>query len=138
MFRFSKRHKEFLTSDGTFESKMPPHLENRIGTFRSVLAQLQREKQFPAFQVSRRQDRRTTAGPFKNISLCQVGAMDELCLHWSQVAERRGGGVLRHPGMDSASCCVVLAATADGNLLPPFLVIKVRGHCCQGSVVWLI
>ena len=41
--------------------------------------------------------------------------MDELCLHWSQVAERRGGGVLRHPGMDSASCCVVLAATADGN-----------------------
>ena len=56
--------------------------------------------------------------------------MDELCLHWSQVAERRGGGVLRHPGMDSASCAIVLAATADGNLLPPFLVIKVRCHCC--------
>ena len=56
LFRFSKRHKEFLTSDGTFESKMPPHLENRIGTFRSVLAQLQREKQFPAFQVSRGQE----------------------------------------------------------------------------------
>ena len=63
LFRFSKRHKEFLTSDGTFESKMPPHLENRIGTFRSVLAQLQREKQFPAFQVSR--NRRTSAGPFR-------------------------------------------------------------------------
>ena len=58
--RFSKRHKEFLTSDGTFESKMPPHLENRIGTFRSMLAQLQREKQFPAFQVSRR-----TGGPLQ-------------------------------------------------------------------------
>ena len=51
MFRFSKRHKEYLTTDSTFEAKMPPHLENRIGTFRSVLAQLQREKQFPAFQV---------------------------------------------------------------------------------------
>ena len=53
MFRFSKRHKEYLTTDSTFEAKMPPHLENRIGTFRSVLAQLQREKQFPAFQVYR-------------------------------------------------------------------------------------
>ena len=51
MFRFSKRHKEYLTTDSTFEAKMPPHLENRICTFRSVLAQLQREKQFPAFQV---------------------------------------------------------------------------------------
>jgi len=101
--RFSKRHKEFLTSDGTFDGKMPPHLESRIGTFRSVLAQLQQEKQFPAYQV---------------------GAMDELCLHWGQVAERRHGGVLRHHGMDTAGCCVILAATADGNLLPPFLVIK--------------
>ena len=51
--------------------------------------------------------------------------MDELCLHWGQVAERRHGGVLRHHGMDTAGCCVILAATADGNLLPPFLVIKV-------------
>ena len=52
VFRFSKRHREFLTSDGTFENKMPPHLETRINTFRSVLAQLHREKQFPAFQVT--------------------------------------------------------------------------------------
>ena len=103
MSRFSKRHREFLTSDGTFESKMPPHLETRINTFRSVLAQLHREKQFPAFQV---------------------GAMDELSLHWGQVVERRNGGVLRHHGMETSSCSVILAATADGNLLPPFLVIK--------------
>ena len=103
--RFSKRHREFLTSDGTFDQKMPPHLETRINTFRSVLAQLHREKQFPAFQV---------------------GAMDELSLHWGQVVERRNGGVLRHHGMETSSCSVILAATADGNLLPPFLVIKVR------------
>ena len=103
VFRFSKRHREFLTSDGTFENKMPPHLETRINTFRSVLAQLHREKQFPAFQV---------------------GAMDELSLHWGQVVERRNGGVLRHHGMETSSCSVILAATADGNLLPPFLVIK--------------
>ena len=70
MSRFSKRHREFLTSDGTFEQKMPPHLETRINTFRSVLAQLHREKQFPAFQV---------------------GAMDELSLHWGQAVERRNG-----------------------------------------------
>ena len=47
---------------------------------------------------------------------------------WADTRERRGGGVLRHPGMDSASCAIVLAATADGNLLLPFLVIKVRCH----------
>ena len=51
--------------------------------------------------------------------------MDELCLHWGQVGERRQSGVLRHHGMDTASATVILAATADGNLLPPFLVIKV-------------
>ena len=55
----------------------------------------------------------------------QVGAMDELCLHWAQVGERRQSGVLRHHGMETASATVILAATADGNLLPPFLVIKV-------------
>ena len=39
--------------------------------------------------------------------------MDELCLqHW----------VLRQHGMETASATVILAATADGNLLPPFLV----------------
>ena len=52
MFRFSKRHKEFLTSDGSFDSKLPPHLENRVATFRAVLGQLHREKQFPGYQVS--------------------------------------------------------------------------------------
>ena len=31
----------------------PPHLENRVATFRGVLAQLHREKHFPAFQVPR-------------------------------------------------------------------------------------
>ena len=51
--------------------------------------------------------------------------MDELCLHWAQVGERRQSGVLRHHGMETASATVILAATADGNLLPPFLVIKV-------------
>ena len=60
------------------------------------------------------------------IAVFQVGAMDELCLHWGQVGERRQSGVLRHHGMDTASATVILAATADGNLLPPFLVIKVR------------
>ena len=109
--RFSKRHREFLTSDGTFDGKMPPHLETRINTFRSVLAQLHREKHFPAFQV---------------------GAMDELSLHWSQVMERRNGGVLRHHGMETSTCSVILAATADGNLLPPFLVMKVRERESEG------
>ena len=49
--RFSKRHREFLTSDGTHPGKLPPHLENRVLTFRSVLGQLHTEKQFPAYQV---------------------------------------------------------------------------------------
>ena len=55
--------------------------------------------------------------------------MDELCLHWPHVntslGQSQGRGVLRHHGMDTASATVILAATADGNLLPPFVVIKV-------------
>jgi len=102
--RFCKRHKEFLSSDGTFPSKLPPHLESRIATFRSVLLQLHREKQFPAFQV---------------------GAMDELCFHFQQASDKKSSScVLRHPGMESSNCTVILAATADGNLLPPFVVFK--------------
>jgi len=101
--RFCKRHKEFLSSDGTFLCKLPPHLESRVATFRSVLVQLHQEKQFPAFQV---------------------GAMDELCFHFSQVTEKKTSCVLRHSGMDSSNCTVILAATADGNLLPPFVVFK--------------
>jgi len=101
--RFCKRHKEFLSSDGTFTCKLPPHLESRVATFRSVLLQLHREKQFPAFQV---------------------GAMDELCFHFSQATDKKTSCVLRHPGMESSNCTVILAATADGNLLPPFVVFK--------------
>ena len=103
--RFCKRHKEFLSSDGTFACKLPPHLEARVATFRSVLVQLHREKQFPAFQV---------------------GAMDEMCFHFSQVTDKKTSCALRHPGMESSNCTVILAATADGNLLPPFVVFKVR------------
>merc|ERR1711974_78564 len=40
------------------------------------------------------------------------------------MGERRQSGVLRHHGMETASASLILAATADGNLLPPFLVIK--------------
>jgi len=103
--RFCKRHKEFINSDSNFTSKLPPHLESRVSTFRAVLAQLHREKQFPAFQV---------------------GAMDELCLHFSTLhnqAEKRTC-VLRHPGMESSHCTVILSATADGNLLPPFVIFR--------------
>ena len=136
--RFSKRHREFLTSDGSFDSKMPPHLENRIATFRAVLSQLQREKQFPAYQVSIIIIivitiviviiMVTIMTIIITCGMYQVGAMDELCIHWSQVQERRGGGsgVLRHHGMDTSSCSIMLAATADGNLLPPFLILKVN------------
>ena len=71
----------------------------------------------------------------------QVGAMDELCLHWAGLGDKRSPTtVLRQvqrstlstvlyyvvqPGLDSANCAVLLAATADGNLLPPFVVFKV-------------
>ena len=93
----------------------------------------------------------------------QVGAMDELCLHFSTIhnqAEKRTcvlrshschcqwsvvflvvdyrfdcfsyffylimkSGV-RHPGMESSHCTVILSATADGNLLPPFVIFRVR------------
>ena len=31
----------------------------------------------------------------------------------------------RHPGMESSHCTVILSATADGNLLPPFVIFRV-------------
>ena len=33
---------------------------------------------------------------------------------------------VRHPGMESSHCTVILSATADGNLLPPFVIFRVR------------
>ena len=54
--------------------------------------------------------------------------MDELCFHFSQVMDKKTSCVLRHPGMESSNFTVILAATADGNLLPPFVVFKVRSE----------
>merc|ERR1719264_1618129 len=56
----------------------------------------------------------------------QVGAMDELCLHFSTVHNQpeKRTCLLRHPGMESSHCTVILSATADGNLLPPFVIFR--------------
>ena len=36
-----------------------------------------------------------------------------------------GGILLKHQGLKCAQAVVILAATANGKLLPPFLVLKV-------------
>ena len=43
---------KIIKSEWSWWKWQPPHLESRVSTFRAVLAQLHREKQFPAFQVT--------------------------------------------------------------------------------------
>ena len=54
----------------------------------------------------------------------------------------RQSGVLRYHGMDmdtdTASATLILATTEDGNLPPPFLVIKVRSEAFIHTYVTFI
>ena len=102
--RFCKRHRDYLSCDDTFSCKLPPQLENRVSTFRTVLAQLHKEKNFTP-------DR--------------VGAVDELPLQFHLMTEKKTSCVLRQPGMDTAHSTVILAVTANGTFLPPLVVFKV-------------
>ena len=76
----------------------------RVATFRGVLGQLRSQRRF---------------------SPARVGAVDELPLHFQLMVEKKSSCVLRQAGMETASASIILAATADGRLLPPMVVFKV-------------
>ncbi len=103
---------DYLSPDYSIGSKLPDHLEERANRFRAVLQQLIKEKSFGA---------------------SEVGCMDELPLILSPglrdkrigAAAPPGGILLKHQGLKGAQAVVFLAATANGELLPPFLVLKV-------------
>ena len=110
--RFCKRHTDYLNPDFSIGAKLPDHLEERASRFRVVLQQLIKEK---------------------NFSPPQIGCMDELPLNLSPSLrdKRIGPGILlKHHGLQGAQATVFLTMTANGKLLPPLLVLKVRHpHC---------
>ena len=110
--RFCKRHTDYLNPDFSVGAKLPDHLEERASRFRVVLQQLIKEK---------------------NFSPPQIGCMDELPLNLSPSLrdKRIGPGILlKHHGLQGAQATVFLTMTANGKLLPPLLVLKVRHpHC---------
>ena len=106
--RFCKRHTDYLNPDFSVGAKLPDHLEERASRFRVVLQQLIKEK---------------------NFSPPQIGCMDELPLNLSPSLrdKRIGPGILlKHHGLQGAQATVFLTMTANGKLLPPLLVLKVR------------
>ena len=100
-----------MSPDDSIGAKLPEHLEERANRFKVVLQQLIKEKGF---------------GP------SEIGCMDELPLNLSPgLRDKRigsaapGGILLKHHGLKGAQAVVILASTANGKLLPPFLVVKV-------------
>ena len=107
---------------------MPEHLEERANRFKLVLQQLIKEKYF---------------GP------SEIGCMDELPLILTPgLRDKRigstapGGILLKHQGLKGAQAVVILAMTANGKLLPPFLVLKVakklNTKCSEAPKVLII
>ena len=110
-FRFCKRHADYLNTDFSIGAKLPEHLEERANRFKLVLQQLIKEKCFGS---------------------SEIGCMDELpliltpALRDKRIGSAAPGGILlKHQGLKCAQAVVILAATANGKLLPPFLVLKV-------------
>ena len=95
--------------DRAVQSRLPDHLEERTSCFRTMLHSLIRDK---------------------GLQNSQVACIDELFLHLTPSAakEQRNctAGLLKNAGFPGATATVVLCATADGKLLPPLLVLKVK------------
>nr|CAD7434292.1 unnamed protein product [Timema monikensis] len=106
--RFCKRHPELLRHRPTLETELPSELLHKVELFRFNVQKLIREKAIP---------------------LAAVGNMDELHLNFTISLPGSGTNwkrhlVLRRPDMDNCHATVVLACLADGNMLPPMLILK--------------
>nr|CAD7442823.1 unnamed protein product [Timema bartmani] len=106
--RFCKRHPKLLRHRPTLETELPSDLLHKVELFRFTVQKLIREKA---------------------ISLAAVGNMDELHLNFTISLPGSGTNwkrhlLLRRPDMDNCHATVVLACLADGNMLPPMLILK--------------
>ena len=98
-----------MCPEQSVKARLPEHLEERTARFRTVLHHLIQDKGFHASQVA---------------------CMDELFLHLTPLAAKEQksctGGLVKYSGYSGATATVILCATADGKLLPPLLILKVK------------
>ena len=97
-----------MSQDQAVKCRLPDHLEERTSSFRSNLHHRICDKK---------------------LEKSQIACMDELFLHLtnSSAKEQRqySVGLQKHCGSPGATATVFLCTTADGNMLPPLLVLKV-------------
>jgi uncharacterized protein YcfJ len=72
----------------------------------------------------------------KGFRPAQIGCMDELALHLTPALRDKrvfgagtgavaGATLLKQHGLKDAQAAIIIATTAEGNLLPPFIILKV-------------
>ena len=109
-----------MCPDLSIQTRLPHHLEERTLRFKAILHDLIQEK---------------------GIHPSKIACLDELFLHFApgtaapaskeQQKSCTVGGMLKHPGSHGADATVVLSATADGQLLPPLVLLKVNKALAQ-------
>ncbi len=135
LIRFCKRHADYLNPYLSTGPRLPDHLEERANRFKLVLKQLIKDKGF---------------------STSQIGCVDELPLHLmaalkekrsqlqsssnsnSSVSSTTGSSssgssntLIRHCGLKGSQAVAILSMTADGQLLPPLVVLNVSDKSWQ-------
>ncbi|CAG7728563.1 unnamed protein product [Allacma fusca] len=108
--RFFKRHHIFLNWDGYNEKKLPEELHRKVEEFWS----------------------RTSQISWKDFQTQQIGCMDEIPLSFtaSKVKDNIESGVkasrLKKVSVKNGDATVILALRADGQILPPMVVVKAQ------------
>ncbi|PNF42992.1 hypothetical protein B7P43_G09562 [Cryptotermes secundus] len=109
--RFCKRHPELLQHSPTLDTVLPGLLLQKVEKFRSDVQQTIQDM---------------------NLTLGCVGNMDELYLSFSTLVSGSSTTakrqlLVRRSEMENCHATIVLACVADGNILPPAVILKVSG-----------
>ncbi len=131
--RFCRRHRHLLNPNDAFDSLLPEGGEadlNVTSTSRPLRLPDRLESRSHAFLTHLRSLSGRSDPPFAPDMVC---CFDELALHFASSNACYGGhsttAVLKQSGADQADAVVVIAATADGSLLPPMIVFRVSTVC---------
>lgn len=105
--RFCKRHPELLQQNPMLDTTLPSPLLKKVDNFRTEVQQIIRDK---------------------NLALGCIGNMDELCLNFSVLMSGSSNAkrqlLVRKSEMENCHATIVLACLADGNILPPAVIVK--------------
>lgn len=109
--RFCKRHPELLQHTPALDTTLPGPLLQKVQKFRSEVQQIIRDR---------------------GLVLGCVGNMDELYLSFSALVSGSSTTakrqlLVRRSEMENCHATIVLACLADGNILPPAVILKVGG-----------